>query len=405
VQVLDLGLARAAGDDPSERLTSKGALLGTADYLAPEQWEHPESADIRADIYGLGCTLYHLLAGRPPFDNDRNSAILARMRAHQEQPPPPIAKARPDVPPGLAAILNRMLAKDPADRFQTPAELAEALRPFAAGADLARLLDADATAAGPAEAAVTPGPAALETAMGSRKSRPAPARRYAFPVAVAVIALVLLPTLYLWPWGGGGGQPSPDAKPLTVSDLQVTAYRDDGETKLGDLKTSTAGLQVGDSVAVAAELSTPAYYYLIAFNPPETKEGLEQLCLPVNAKGESAKDVPPEKRAEVRYPSEGGLFAVETAGLQVFVLAVSTKPLPRYDEWRDKARDLPWKGVKDGGEFRWHSDGGEFVRAPKDRGQIIGGAPKPLLELRDWFKGRPEFEAVRIFAFPVTDKK
>ncbi|MBO0700727.1 MAG: hypothetical protein J2P46_20185, partial [Zavarzinella sp.] len=71
----------------------------------------------------------------------------------------------------------------------------------------------------------------------------------------------------------------------------------------------------------------------------------------------------------------------------------------------DKARDLRWSGVKDGGEFRWHSNGGGFDWAPKDRGRLVGGTPKPLVELRDWFKARPEFEAVRIFAFPVTDKK
>jgi hypothetical protein len=229
---------------------------------------------------------------------------------------------------------------------------------------------------------------------------------------VAALGLGLLLVVLLWPrgdgrsGGGGGGRPGPDAKPLTVSELQLIAYRDDGKTTLGDLKTSTAVVRVGDSVAVSADLSTPAYYYLIALNPPGTKEGLEQLCLPANTKGEGARDVRPKERAEVRYPSEGGLFAVDTAGLQVFVLAVSTQPLPTYDEWRrDKARDLPWAGVKEAGEFRWHSDGGEFVRAPQDRGQVLGGAPKPLVELRDWFKGRPEFAAVRIFAFPVADKK
>ncbi|HVK13678.1 MAG TPA: protein kinase, partial [Gemmataceae bacterium] len=166
VQVLDLGLARAVGG-PSERLTASGALLGTADYLAPEQWERPHAADVRADVYGLGCTLYHLLAGRPPFVGEQYANPMAKMRGHHQDAPPPITAVRPDLPAGLVAVLNRMLAKDPARRPQTPAEVAEALRPYAAGADLVRLLDASegADESGP-PAARTPGPATRETLPG-----------------------------------------------------------------------------------------------------------------------------------------------------------------------------------------------------------------------------------------------
>src|SRR5262249_12116432 len=70
VRLLDLGLARSFGEAAADTLTAKGALLGTADYLAPEQWDQPHAADTRADIYSLGCTLYHLLTGRPPFAGD-----------------------------------------------------------------------------------------------------------------------------------------------------------------------------------------------------------------------------------------------------------------------------------------------------------------------------------------------
>src|SRR5204862_3013820 len=134
---------------------------------------------------------------------------------------------------------------------------------------------------------------------------------------------------------------------------------------------------------VAADLNSPAYYYLIAFNPPGTKEGLEQLCLPADAEGTGARGTRPDKQAKVRYPPDDGLFRVETAGLQAFVLAASTKPLPTYDEWREKAGDIPWAGVKDGGAFGWRLDGAEFVRFPKERGEVVGTARKPLVELRD----------------------
>src|SRR5262249_20574475 len=92
VKVLDLGIARMLGEMPAaERLTGPGMLLGTADYLAPEQWENPHAVDTRADVYGLGCTLYHLIAGRPPFSGAEYDSILMKMRGHLEAPPPPLA--------------------------------------------------------------------------------------------------------------------------------------------------------------------------------------------------------------------------------------------------------------------------------------------------------------------------
>jgi WD40 repeat protein len=97
--------------------------MGSADYIAPEQAADPRTADIRADIYALGCTLFHLLAGRPPFPEGTVQEKLAR---HARDPLPPL----PDLPPGLAAVVARMTAKDPAVRFVTPAEVAGALSPF-----------------------------------------------------------------------------------------------------------------------------------------------------------------------------------------------------------------------------------------------------------------------------------
>jgi WD40 repeat protein len=131
VKILDFGLARlprtadgpAAGGAPAGPLTGAGTVMGTADYIAPEQADDPRAADIRADIYALGCTLFHLLAGRPPFPEGSVPEKLAR---HARQPLPPL----PDVPPDLAAVLARMTAKDPAQRYATPAEVARALEPF-----------------------------------------------------------------------------------------------------------------------------------------------------------------------------------------------------------------------------------------------------------------------------------
>ena len=400
VKVLDLGLARSFADATAETLTATGALLGTADYLAPEQWDSPHTVDTRADIYGLGCTLYHLIAGHPPFGGELYKTVLMKMQAHQEVSPPPVTESRHDTPVGLAAILERMLAKDPVDRFASPAEVAEALRPFAEGADLTRLLDTDEITPAEESAAATPGPAKLKTAPG--RNRPAHSRRR-YGLAAAGVGLSVLVAWLLWQ--GLGGRPGSDAKPLTVNELRVTHYRDKGETLLGELRTGTAAVRLNDGVQVAAGLTTPAYYYLIAFNPEGSAAGLEQLCQPEGKDGDGSKTTRPEKRAEVKYPRDDGLFAVDAAGLQVFVLAASTKPLPPYGEWRARTGAIPWTGVNDGGDSCWHFDGREYTRFRlKGRGRLEPreGAPKPLRELCDWFQGRPEFEAVQVFAFPVA---
>jgi serine/threonine-protein kinase len=127
VKVLDLGLVRP--EQTSVALTQEGAVLGTVDYLAPEQAKDSRQVDRRADLYALGCTFYQLLAGQPPFAGGRP---LDKLLRHQSEPPPPLAGGRrPDVPAALEAVVLRLLAKRPEDRFQGGAELAEALVPWA----------------------------------------------------------------------------------------------------------------------------------------------------------------------------------------------------------------------------------------------------------------------------------
>ena len=103
--------------------------MGTADYMAPEQATDSHQADTRSDIYSLGCTLFHLLTGRVPFPG---GTALDKVMRHAAEPLPDAARLRRDLPSGLAAVLRRMTAKSPADRFQTPGEVAQALAPFAA---------------------------------------------------------------------------------------------------------------------------------------------------------------------------------------------------------------------------------------------------------------------------------
>jgi serine/threonine-protein kinase len=113
--------------------------LGTFDYISPEQARDPRAADVRSDLYSLGCTLFFMLAGRAPF---AEGTMVQKLLQHQQDPPPPIDAIRPDVPARLAAILARLMAKDPNDRYQRPAVLAADLAACAAEHGIA--LDAPA---------------------------------------------------------------------------------------------------------------------------------------------------------------------------------------------------------------------------------------------------------------------
>lgn len=144
VKILDLGLARLNAGSEAEGnatdMTSFGTATGTADYIAPEQAKDSHTADIRADIYSLGCTLYTLLAGRPPFTGPKYKSHMDKITGHLRDTPPPIGLLRVDVPPGLAMVINQRMAKNREDRYATPQQVIEAVTPFVAGADLNRLV-------------------------------------------------------------------------------------------------------------------------------------------------------------------------------------------------------------------------------------------------------------------------
>lgn len=125
-KILDFGLARLQSRDNAKGLTNDGTLLGTLEYISPEQCLNAASADIRSDIYSLGCTLYHMLVGHPPFSGSSGELVLA----HSQAIPPALNLIRPEVPSQLAGLVSKLLAKQPDRRYPSPRAVISDLQPF-----------------------------------------------------------------------------------------------------------------------------------------------------------------------------------------------------------------------------------------------------------------------------------
>jgi serine/threonine protein kinase len=187
VKILDLGLVRS--EQPSTdhpQLWQTDIPHGTADYMPPEQWTHFSSVDRRADIYALGCTLYKLLTGKPPYPREQHD-YEGKRQAHQSAPIPKVRHERPEVPLGLQKILSRMLAKRAEDRYDSAAEVAERLSVYAQGARLSEL--GARVASGSPEESLGEGNELTGSAPSNSNPTRRPTRRQLLATAAASIAL------------------------------------------------------------------------------------------------------------------------------------------------------------------------------------------------------------------------
>lgn len=127
-KLTDLGLAIDLDEEDEERVTRDGATVGTFDYISPEQARNPREIDVRSDIYSLGCSLYHMIAGRVPFPAP---SLPEKLLAHQSHAPEPLSQLVAGVPEELDAVVRKMMSKLPDDRYPRPSAVARALAPFA----------------------------------------------------------------------------------------------------------------------------------------------------------------------------------------------------------------------------------------------------------------------------------
>jgi hypothetical protein len=388
--------------------------------MAPEQWLETHTVDTRADVYSLGCTLYHLLAGRPPYAGPAYDTQGKKMMGHACKPLPPIRECRPDVPRALAAALGRMAAKQPADRFANPAEVAGALEPFCTGHGLPALLK---------QAAPDPGPA-NDPAVGRRQAllppHPRAARRRAvtrrlLPAgAIAVAGLVLV--LACWRGAGSpeprqgaagaaipgdsdttrddGSGPAAPAAPAEGSEVvrfRMRLYRPSKEVKggkerledVGDVGVTSPILR-GDRVFIEARFGAAVYPYLVAINP----DGSCQLLSP-----EKESD-PPRRGPRLEHPeTETGYVTLDDAGLVCFLVVAAREPLPPFAAWRPAVDGEAWGRAEPAGP--WVCDGRRCEPLPRQRVGRAEHGPRPLVEVCRRLRDRPGVAAVRAVAFPV----
>jgi serine/threonine protein kinase len=335
VKITDFGLARVVDDAP---LTQSGIVAGTPAYMSPEQ-ANGARVDPRSDLFGLGSVLYTLCAGHAPF---RGGTALAVLKRICEETPPPLREINPDIPAWLEAVIARLHARNPADRFQTatevaqqlgrhlapqerfdsPGELAVALEPFCGGSDLAWQL-------------AVPSPSGAPTASSPGPARSGPRRRrmpghLVLLTAAAVLLVGVIPGIIILGRGGpdeagpGPQMPTSFRGSVDVLVLRQNALRQDDLLSLTDPRALP--LVPGDRFRIEATVDPPAYIYLFWINSAGKAEPLfpweewKEIGQPRAEKAEPRVSLPEQA-------NQGFKFTTPGTGLETLLMLARTTPL------------------------------------------------------------------------------
>lgn len=407
LKVVDFGLARLIQPDEdceADGLSVSGQLLGTPDYIAPEQAGGLVEVDHRADIYSLGCTFFALLAGAGPFQDADHMGMARKIHGHLRETFPSIRDRRPEVPFALAKLIGQMTAREPENRISSLEQVAEQLATWLGNRNEGTVSSQFETLLTQASDSGLPGPVSPATPVSSARSGGS-APRSVLPQSVSMrlgIAAVLLSIVAgvgwsLWPMAARGDSQEATAQPVpvTISSFEVVHFIE-GEQgfrrRQGAIGVESLAAYEGESLQITGHLPQPTYAYLIALNP----DGRVQLCLPP-----SEDEVPKRMEGHFVYPDLNSAWSLtDGPGQQAFVLLASSRPLPSFRRWQEAAGLLPWRATSLDSSV-WRFDG-EQLREGLLRGTIehleLGHA---LPDVCAWLQRRGEFEAVRVIAFPV----
>ncbi len=381
-KITDFGLARRM--EGNQRLTGDGAVVGTPAYMAPEQAEGQSDIGPAADVWALGVILHQLLSGNLPFQS--SSLVELLHKVCREETAPLVG-----VPSELAAIAGDCLRKRAEER-PAAAVLAERLERFLHSSGGAATVP-ETPAAGPR----------------SRPSRVGIMAVAAGLVAIAILAFALWPKHTETTTPSEPDKPNPPASKLAIRPLQVMLYQTDGAASVarGRIGQQSFAANHGDAVTLTVELSREAYFYVIAFN----FDGKEQLLWPVDEQGKPSDETIPPLRQRLRYPTgETRVYLDDDAksGLQAYVIAASSNPLPSYAEWRAARSGANWKALPAGKTVYEADAQATYAVTPgvgADRGTMkeAEGVPPLARVCRGIRVGG--VEAVEGIAFPVLPKE
>jgi serine/threonine protein kinase len=419
VKILDLGLAliRETAPDTKE-LTATGQVFGTYDYMAPEQWDDSHGVDIRADLYSLGCTLYFLLTGKPPFGAPTYSTATQKMKAHTLTPVPSLSASKVDIPKELDGILGRLMAKEPGQRYGSPQELIDALAPFAGTSNpLSTVKSVGSSSLSPTVAHVSsPSASTLHPSVPARDRRAwsSPRSTSRRAVAVSILALMVLGTavggIVYWQGHRPGptdhgpvATPGPVASPapLKIEKFEIKHTRMVNNEPMApltiDALTMNGQVHLGDKMKIEVQLSEPAHAYLVVLKP----DGKRLVALP------QPFTEPPPKQDTYHYPAalRVSYLLDSGAGLEAFLFIASRNPLPTFEEWRKDHGPLPWRrDIKE--KYAFYCDGPKLSQIGAKRGS--GDAPTDELsvleKLQEHLKSVPNIEVFAFYAIPVEKR-
>lgn len=255
-KLIDMGLARLLKSTVGRHdLTASGVTLGTFDYISPEQARDPRNADIRSDIYSLGCTFFYMLTGRPPFPE---GTVLQKLLQHQGDEPPDVRVYQPKIPLEIAQIIQKMMAKDPRQRYQDPNSLLEAL-----------VVAAEMLGLQPS------GPGKIYWTMRGKTNRHAIYRHIPWISTVCLLLIALMGMQYAWI--GRNPQVSPPPPPPLVNLSNLPTVPDMPVDPIGDKSIFTAVEWHPKPMAAPHDVSsktekTPTYSFRI--DPKRTGFGI-----------------------------------------------------------------------------------------------------------------------------------